>query len=172
MDGGGALLWHSRRDYEANLDVAHFIQLRWSASHEKLVDGVIGKPDFQAEWEALMLVIALKTWMNENTRGKVTIIGDAAGVIGDIIAMRARSPRINRFIKEAALHLAPLGLELFGIHIWSEKNDKADEISRIALDGDLPDWLTKSRTSRSSLTPPEPGLWRHCGAASEPSDAE
>ena len=66
-----------------------------------------------------MLVIALRTWTDHTTRGKVTVIGDAAGVIGDIIATRAKSPRNNCFIREAALHITPLGLELFGIHLWS-----------------------------------------------------
>ena len=117
-----------------------------------------------------MLVIALRTWTDCCTRGKVTIIGDAAGVIGDIIAMRARSPRINCFINEAALHLAPLGLELFGVHLWSEKNEKADEISRIAL-GSLPRWLTESSTTRSSPTPPLPHLWQHCHPDFEPAVA-
>ena len=169
--GGEALYWHTREDYEDNLEAAYFLQLRWTAEHENLIKGMIGKPDFQAEWEALMLVIALRTWTNCCTRGKVTIIGDAAGVIGDIIAMRARSPRINCFIKEAALHLAPLGLDLFGIHLWSKKNEKADEIIRIALDGSLHRWLTESSTTRSSPTPPLPHLWQHCHPDSEPAVA-
>ena len=162
--GGGALFWHTRKEYESNADAAHFIQLRWSQGHEKLVNGTVGKPDFQAAWEALMLVLAIRTWTSKDTRGKITIIGDASGVIGDIVAMRAKSPVINNFIKEAALHLAPLGLELFGIHIWSEKNDKADELSRVAEDGVLPTWLTASQTARSSPTTPDPQMWRQCNA--------
>ena len=158
------MFWHTRKDYEENADAAFFIQLRWSQSHEKLVNGVIGKPDFQAEWEALMLVLAIRTWTDNHTRGMITVIGDASGVIGDIVAMRAKSPTINNFIKEAALHLAPLGLELFGIHVWSEKNDKADELSRVAEGGELPSWLTSSQTTRSSPTTPDPQFWRHCGA--------
>ena len=47
--GGGALYWHTREDYENNSEAAHFLQLRWTAEHEHLVKGKIGKPDFQAE---------------------------------------------------------------------------------------------------------------------------
>ena len=60
------------------------------------------------------------------TTGKVTTIGDAAGVIGDLVAMRARAKVVNNLVKEAALHLAPLGLELEGVHVWAEQNTWAD----------------------------------------------
>ena len=165
--GGGALYWLCWDAYVRNDNPQHYLQIRWTPEHEQIIDGTVGVPDHQAEWEALMMVIALRTWTDGSTRGKITVIGDAAGVIGDIIAMRARSQKINCLIKEAALHLAPLGLELFGIHLWSEKNEKADEISRIAADGDMPEWLTSSRASRSTPTPPHPHLWLHCGRDSE-----
>ena len=45
--GGGALYWHTREDYENNLEAAYFLQLRWTAEHENLIKGMIGKPDFQ-----------------------------------------------------------------------------------------------------------------------------
>ncbi len=48
---------------------------------ERLGSGEIGLPDFQASWEALMMVVALRTWTNEETRGIITIVGDASGVI-------------------------------------------------------------------------------------------
>ena len=143
------------------------MQLKWTEEHERLISGTIGLPDHQAEWEALMFVIALRTWTSSSTRGKLTIIGDAARVISDLIAMKAKSANINCLVKEAALHLAPLGLELFGIHLWSEKNEKADELSRITVDGAMPAWLTSSGATRSTPTPPHVHLWRHCGPAAE-----
>ena len=36
--------------------------------------------------------------------------------------MKAKAAKVNEFAKELALHLAPLGHELVGIHVWSEVN--------------------------------------------------
>ena len=43
-----------------------------------------------------------------------------------MVRLTARSPVINELAKELALHLAPMGHELVGIHIWSEVNVTAD----------------------------------------------
>ena len=45
--------------------------------------------------------------------------------------MKAKATKINEIAKELALHLAPLGHELVGIHVWSEENVLADALSRI-----------------------------------------
>ena len=108
-----------------------------------------------------MFVIALRTWTTTESRGKITIVGDASGVISDMVAMRARAPSINNLIKETALHLAPFGLDLQGLHVWAELNKQADELSRMK-DGDAaPTWLdpTTKKTIPISVAPQ---MWRHC----------
>ena len=148
--GGGALLWLSWPAYARNEEPSHYLMVEWDASHEKLISGKIGTPDHQASWEALMYVLALRTWVSMHTKGQVTIIGDASGVIFDLVAMRAKSVVVNNLLKEAAMHLAPLGLDLFGVHIWSERNTAADELSRASRERRLPAWLARSSAQRTT----------------------
>ena len=66
------------------------------------------------------------------------------------MAVRARSVTISNLIKEMALLLAPLGLDMQGLHVWAEKNTAADELSRVAQHGRLPLWMDASCITRSS----------------------
>ena len=103
--------------------------------------------------------IAIETWVTDDVQGKVTIIGDAQGVISNLIAMRSRATAINDIVKEIALHLAPLGLDLLGVHLWAEQNEQADELSRMLGQTEVPDWIHAS-TSRATLTMVDPRRWR------------
>ena len=160
--GGGALFWESWADYAANTRAKNYMEIQWNKEHEQLINGKTGVPDFQASWEALMYVIALKTWIGPRTRGKVTIIGDASGVLHDLIKMKARSRTVNALVQEAAMHLAPLGLDLAGIHVWAELNTAADELSR-AAPGTEADCRASWAGARSTPTSTEPAAWPHCG---------
>ena len=62
--------------------------------------------------------------------GLVIVVGDAEGVIYDIVQLRGRSPSINMIAQEVALLLAPQGRDLQGLHIWGERNTFADMLSR------------------------------------------
>ena len=84
------------------------------------------------------------------------------------IATKAKSVIVNSLIKEVALHLAPLGLDVQGLHIWSEKNESADALSRVANGGEMPRWLGAMSVPRSAPISPEPHLWRHCGIPAGP----
>ena len=108
-----------------------------------------------------MGVIALRTWTSSASRGKITIIGDASGVISDMVAMRARAPGINNLIKEASLHLAPLGLDLQCLHVWAELNTQADELSRLDDENTVPSWLDPI-TEKAIPISVVPHFWRHC----------
>ena len=160
--GGGALLWPSWASYSADEPASQYLQIVWNSNHERLISGKIGLPDFQADWEALMIVIALKTWTSAGTRGMVTVIGDASGVISGMIAMRARATGINNLIREAALHLAPFGLTLEGLHVWAEHNTQADELSRLKNSKSTPSWLQTDTTKKATPTSCEPQAWPHC----------
>ena len=54
-----------------------------------------------------------------------------------MVRMSAKSQKINEVAKELALHLAPLGHELVGIHVWSEVNVIAEwaDIKERVLEG-------------------------------------
>ena len=95
------------------------------------MQSTIGKPDGQARWEAFMFLLAIREWVRPGLRGKITIVGDAEGILGSLTAFRSDDPVINNISKEIALVLAPLGFELAAIHIWGEENVMADDLSRI-----------------------------------------
>ena len=158
------MLWTSWAAYQRNEHPSSYIIIEWDKKHEHLINGEIGKPDHQASWEALMYVIAIKTWVDKQTVGKITMIGDASGVIFDLIAMKAKSDVVNNLLKEAAMHLAPLGLDLFGVHIWAERNTAADQLSRASREGRLPDWLRRSTATPSMPTSSEANDWPHCSS--------
>ena len=74
-----------------------------------------------------------------------------------MVRFTARSPKINEIAKESALHFAPMGHELVGIHVWSEVNVMADALSRVGERGSLPPELHQSR--REMLSPRGPSEW-------------
>ena len=71
-----------------------------------------GDPKYQAAWEALTIAIAIKTWINADSRGMISILSDASGIISGMTKLKSASGIINRFAMEIAVHLAPLALEL------------------------------------------------------------
>ena len=152
-------MWRTFQDYADNKPAAEFLNVQWTRDHELMIDGAVGSPDHQASWEALAFGIAIKTWVNGCVRGKVTIVGDAQGVISNLIAMRSRATAINDIIKEVALHLAPLGLDLMGLHLWAEQNTQADELSRLTTKSEVPAWIHAS-TSRATAAMISPQRWR------------
>ena len=155
-------MWPTWDAYARQDTPTAYLQLAWDERHEKLISGKIGSPGHQADWEALMVVIAVRTWIDESSRGAVTIVGDASGVLGDVVAMRAKSETVNDLIKELALHIAPYGLEVQGLHIWSERNVLADTLSRVANGEKMPPWLDEMGVRRAAPVSPEPRWWQHC----------
>jgi len=111
-----------------------------------------------------MVVVAARTWINENVRGVVTIVSDAEGVLSDLIKLKATKPTINNLAKELAMHLAPLGLELQGLHIWSERNELADALSRTSAGGSFPVQLQQSQTQKSTPLACRASDWLHLGS--------
>ena len=114
-----------------------------------------------------MFVIALRHWISSDSKGNITIIGDASGDIRDLVAMRAKSTIVNCLVKQAAVHLAPLGLDLLGVHVWAEHNTAADELSRAAQrdrqqPGEILERIPLMAAERAEPAAPEPALWRHC----------
>ena len=103
---------------------------KWSKIHEAILGAKIGDPGSQALWEAFAVFLSVRMWVVEQRPGPVTIVGDAEGVIYDIVQLRGRSPQIDMVAKEVAILLAPQGRDLQGLHIWGERNTFADMLSR------------------------------------------
>ena len=88
------------------------------------------------------MLIALATWAEIfKDPCTVTLRGDAQGILQGIIKGAAKSAEINLIFAEVQLVLAPLAVDLTGIHWWSEHNKVCDQLSRPEDHGDIPDSL-------------------------------
>ena len=63
--------------------------------------------------------------------GGLTAVGDALGVLFGTSALHSKDVHINKLFMELALVLAPTGLAVETIHVWSEDNHLADDLSRM-----------------------------------------
>ena len=77
-------------------------------------------------------------------------MGDALGVLHDARKFRPKDPILNKVMAEMAVLIAPLGLELRAIHLWTQRNKTCDALSRLKQNGELPGCLRGvHRCSRS-----------------------
>ena len=79
-----------------------------------------------------MVLLAILHFVVSGVRGRIVLVGDALGVWFGMVKFCVRPGKINEIAKEVAMHVAPLGHELVGVHIWSEANTLADGLSRVA----------------------------------------
>ena len=101
------------------------------------------------------LLLATTTWnkMLVELQGRLTLVGDAKGVLQAVFKRRAKSPSINKVVMEAQFQLGASMHDLRGEHVWSEANDIADALSRQAEGAELPSECRSavfSRTRRSN----------------------
>ena len=68
-------------------------------------------------FRATAALIAIKLWVLPEVKGPIRIAGDAEGVLADLVQLRGKSPAVSEVAKEVALHLAPQGRDLAGLHI-------------------------------------------------------
>ena len=93
---------------------------KWTDQDEELLGTLREDPAHQATWEAFMVLLAIRHFVTAEVRGRIVLVGGAMGVWFGMVRFCARE--INEIAKEVAMHLAPLGHELEGVHIWSEMN--------------------------------------------------
>ena len=136
--GGGAACWPNASQYYANAPPCKYLAVQWSTFHEDILGAKIGDPAHQATFEAYTFLLAISSWVDESTRGRLVLVGDALGVMHGMVQWSAKSRVVNEISKEIALVLAPLCLSLKGIHIWGEENDLADALSRLYAGKDFP----------------------------------
>ena len=133
--------------------------LTWNKQDEQNLEAVIGQPGSQALWESYMMLRCLWNWMTPDLQGFVRIRGDAEGVLAAFLKRSAKSPLLNKVVKEVTLHLAINFRSLEALHVWSEDNTWADSISRL------------SDPNKTEVYPPElcalprvidsPQFWHH-----------
>ena len=167
--GGGAACWRGVSTRAGRGPPDEYIVARWTPADEELLGVVIGEAAGQAVWEAFMYLLAVRHFVAANTRGRIAVVGDALGVWSGLVSLSARSPAINDVAREVALILAPLGHELTGVHIWSEANALADELSRLDDLGATPAALGDAR--RGELAPRQASAWQVLGRRLAPAAA-
>lgn len=104
--------------------------LAWTPQDESLVGAKIGDPGSQALWEAYMMLKCVWQWLEPNRQGFIRIRGDAQGVLASLVKRSAHSPLLNKVVREMALYLARHFVALEALHVWSENNTWADQLSR------------------------------------------
>ena len=110
------------------------------------------------------MLLALRLWINSPYRGMIRILGDAEGVLSGIVRLAAKSPQVNLIALEAALILAPTGRQLEALHLWSEDNGVADDLSRVAQGVPIP-WFLES-IHRARPVWDSPSDWHSLGKTS------
>ena len=143
--GGGAACWIGARQLVQHRPPDAFVTTEWTSEDEELLGTRRGDPAHQATWEAFMVLLAIRHFVVPGVRGRIVLVGDALGVWFGMVKFCARAGKINEIAKEVAMHLAPLGHELVGVHIWSEANTLADGLSRVAELGVMPEGLVNAR---------------------------
>ena len=91
--------------------------------------------------------------MLEQAQGALHIRGDALGVLHSMLRFKAKDAVLNAIAGELAYLVAPLGLDLRAAHIWSEKNDICDHLSRSTLGQrpSKPELLGATRSKRQPV---------------------
>ena len=95
-----------------------------------------GDPGGQARCEAFALLHALTAWRKilGSTQGELAVLGDALGVLYDVMRLKARDPVLNAMAADMALLLAPLSLDVRVAHVWTQRNSVCDALSRLESD--------------------------------------
>ena len=141
LSGGGATLHSGPRALEdaTTKPIVSYWHANWSDDDLATVRAKRGEASGHAVLEAYALLISVATWAKvlEQAQGALHIRGDALGVLHGMLQFKAKDPVLNAIAGELAYLIAPLGLDLRAAHIWSERNDVCDHLSRLSP-GELP----------------------------------
>ena len=136
LTGGGATLQAGLRTLKdaASHPIVAYWHAAWTDDDLATVRCKRGEPSGQAILEAYALLISIATWKHvlAQAQGALHIRGDALGVLHSTLRFKAKDPVLNAIAGELAYLIAPVGLDLRAAHIWSEKNEICDHLSRLA----------------------------------------
>ena len=135
-----------------------------NSDDERRFRAVIGESSYISTWEALSMLVALRTWAAQNS--PVELRTDSACAIASLTSLRSKSSSVLKVALELALDLAEDKFEVLEVlHIPGVTNTEADALSRL--------WAPKPLSVPFSLrdvrkaTPANRGLadfWRTSGA--------
>ena len=138
LTGGGATLQVGLQGIKeaAVKPVVAYWHKRWSERDRQLMQVKPGDPGGQARCEAFALLHALTVWRKTlgSTQGKLAVLGDALGVLYDVLRLKARDPVLNAMAADMALILAPMSLDVRVAHVWTQRNSICDALSRLDCD--------------------------------------
>ena len=149
LSGGGATLQAGIRNFSgAHLQpMLSFWAGAWTDEELKLLQIKRGDPAGQARLEAFTLLHSVSTWRKilSTSSGSLAIMGDALGVLHDAQKFRARDSVLNAVMAELALIIAPMGHDLRAIHLWTQRNETCDALSRLTEGAAMPEVLSRAR---------------------------
>ena len=154
--GGGATLQVGLHKLEEGVTqpIVSYMQGRWS-DEVKLLQVDRNSPSGQARLEAYTFLVALTTWRDTlvSTQGAVPTLGDALGVLYDVMKLKARDVILNTLAGEMALSLSPIGMDTRTAHLRTQLNCVCDALSRLneGQESDLPQLRQAVKVSRRAL---------------------
>ena len=161
--GGGAILWILPTTGRAlplpglpTQAPDAYLAARWTEQDCKAAQAKKADSGSQARWEAYALLVAIATWQPVILASKSPLmaIGDALGMLQGATRFRSKDPVINVMFMQMALAIGREGRTIEALHLWSQQNELADDLSR-ASEG----VLTPSCLSGVSSSRPFQGPW-------------
>ena len=135
LSGGGATFQSGLRNLTeaASKPIVSYWQANWTDEDLATVQATKGAAADQAKLEAYALLVSVATWAKilNKAQGALHIRGDALGVLQGMLKFKARDPVLNAMAGELAYLIAPIGLDIRAAHIWSERNEVCDYLSRL-----------------------------------------
>ena len=123
---------------------------KWTDADLELFQVTRGDSAGQARLEAFTLHLSILTWRRvlAEAEGGLIVVSDALGVLHDALKLKAKDATLNALFADTALILAPMGLQIGGAHLWSQRNVVCDALSRIDGTSNLPEPLRAAMKTR------------------------
>jgi hypothetical protein len=93
-----------------------------------------GDPAFNARWEALAILVALRSWRSSSTTAVIfQVRSDSLSALSSIVKGSSRSPSLNNIVSEIFLDEAELYNSLaIAVHMPGITNIQPDALSRLS----------------------------------------
>ena len=99
---------------------------------EKMLNTQRGQAKGMPIWEALAMLVALRTWSLPGETLCISVTGDCLGVLHALTKQASTNPMVNRVIQEVALDLASERYTIGSVtHVMSASNRLPDHLSRM-----------------------------------------
>ena len=156
LSGGGATLQAGIRSFSGahREPMIAYWAGSWTDEDLNMLQIKRGDPAGQARLEAFTLLHSVNAWRKilSTATGSLAVMGDALGVLHDARKFRAKDAVLNSIMAELALIIAPMGHDLRAVHLWTQRNETCDALSRLSDGAKIPEVLIMARRmSRPAL---------------------